>query len=225
MLNHTAHACVFDAYGTLFDVHSATRQLESRLGEYADEVSTIWRQKQLEYTWLRSLMGEYADFERIVNDSLEYALKHAGIDNAGLRDDLLQAYRQLDCFPEVPATLKALKDNGLGIAILSNGTRNMVESCIEHTGLGNAIDVVLSVDSVRIYKPAPRVYELAVDHYGPPVPGICFQSSNAWDIAGAAHFGFTCVWINRNNTIPEILPGQAAHVLPDLTQLPGLVTD
>ena len=223
MLDHAPHACVFDAYGTLFDVHSATGRLRSRLGEHADTVSAVWRQKQLEYTWLRSLMGEYADFERVVDDSLQYALGQAGIDDPSLRDDLLAAYRQLECFPEVPAVLESIKNSGLGIAILSNGTREMIDSCVSHAGLDHLIDEIISVDSARIYKPSPRVYELAVDRYGPPVPGIAFHSSNAWDIAGAAYFGFSCIWINRSNSSPEILPGHAACTLPDMKGLPDLL--
>ncbi len=224
MLEHKPHACVFDAYGTLFDVHSAVRRLQARIGDHADEVAAIWRQKQLEYTWLRSLMGEYADFERVVADSLQYALNRSGIDDPALRDDLLNAYRELDCFREVPSVLERLKAQGMGIAILSNGTRDMVEACVSHAGLNNLIDTVLSVDSVRAYKPSPRVYELAIEHYGPPVPGIAFQSANAWDIAGAARFGFSCIWINRKQTIPEILPGEAACTLNDLEGLPALIS-
>lgn len=223
MLDHAPHVCVFDAYGTLFDVHSAVDKLRSRLGEQAATVSAVWRQKQLEYTWLRSLMDEYADFERVVDDSLQYALREVGSDDPVLRDELLAAYQQLECFPEVPAVLEHLKNRGLGIAILSNGTRRMIESCISHAGLENLIEEVISVDSTRIYKPSPRVYELAVERYGPPVPGIAFHSANAWDIAGAAHFGFSCIWINRNNIHPEILPGQAACTLPDMNSLPELI--
>ena len=223
MLEHAPHACVFDAYGTLFDVHSAVARLRTRLGDRADMVSSVWRQKQLEYTWLRSLMDVYAGFERVVEDSLQYALRHAGMDDPALRDELLAAYRQLDCFPEVPAVLQSLKETGLGIAILSNGTRPMVESCISYAGLEQLIDEVISVDSSGIYKPSPRVYELAVERYGPPVPGIAFHSANAWDIAGAAHFGFSCIWINRMNTIPEVLPGEAACTLPDLRGVPELI--
>lgn len=222
MLEHAPHACVFDAYGTLFDVHSAIHKLKKRVGEQADTISAVWRRKQLEYTWLRSLMGEYADFERIVSDSLQYALGQAGIDDPSLRDELLDAYQKLDCFPEVPAVLESLQSSGFGTAILSNGTRSMVESCVRHAGLDKLIDEILTVDSARIYKPSPRVYELAVDRYGPPVPGIAFHSANAWDIAGAAHFGFSCIWINRNNTIAEKLPGRAACTLPDLQGVPEL---
>lgn len=223
MLEHASHACIFDAYGTLFDVHAAVRRLKERIGERADEVSAVWRQKQLEYTWLRSLMGDYADFERVTDDALQYALRQAGIDDTSLRDELLGAYQQLECFPEVPAVLEALKQQGMGAAILSNGTRKMVESCVEHAGLDELIDTVISADSAKIYKPSPRVYELAVDRYGPPLPGITFLSANAWDIAGAAYFGFSCIWINRGNGHPEILPGEAACTLPDLNGLPDLI--
>jgi len=223
MLEHAPHACVFDAYGTLFDIHSAVNRLRERLDDKADAIAATWRRKQLEYTWLRSLMGEYADFEQVLQDSLQYALTQANRNDSTLRDDLLNGYRQLDCFPEVPAVLGALKERGLAVTILSNGTRAMVESCVRHAGLQDLIDDILSVDSVRIYKPSPRVYELAVDRYGPPVPGIAFHSANAWDIAGAAYFGFSCIWINRGSVNPEVLPGKAACTLPDLSGLPELI--
>lgn len=223
MYENSHHACVFDAYGTLFDVHSAVRRLHTRLGDKADPVAQLWRQKQLEYTWLRSLMGEYADFEKIIEDSLSYAFARADIKDPALRDDLLETYRQLDCYPEVPAVLRTLKDEGYGIAILTNGTEPMTVSCIEYAGLKDCIDDILTVESVRIYKPSPRVYELAVDRFGPPAGGISFQSANAWDIAGAGYFGFRTVWINRTNSVPEVLPGYPLHSLPDLAGLPELL--
>lgn len=223
LFNQRPNVCVFDAYGTLFDVHSTVKRLQQRVGEQADQVSAVWRQKQLEYTWLRSLMGEYADFEQLVADSLDYALTEAGIEDRPLRDDLLTGYRLLDCFPEVPAVLKTLKQLGYSTAILSNGTKSMVQSCVDHNGIGDYLDDILSVDTQHIYKPSPRVYEMAIDRFGPPAGSISFQSANAWDIAGAAYFGFTCIWINRTGSIPEVLPGLAACTLPDLSRLPEVI--
>ncbi len=217
------HICVFDAYGTLFNVHSAVQRLSSRLGDRADSVSRVWRQKQLEYTWLRSLMGAYADFEQITADSLTYALTSNGIDDPALYADLLAGYRQLDCYPEVPEILQAIKKLECQTAILSNGTAAMIESCVRHAGIADWIDAVLTVDSVRIYKPSPRVYELAVDRFGPPPAAIYFLSANAWDIAGASRFGFTTIWINRSGNRPEVLPNHPTHVLPDLADLPNLL--
>ncbi len=223
LFNQRPNACVFDAYGTLFDVHSAIKRFKDRLGAQADRISATWRQKQLEYTWLRSLMGEYADFEQLVADSLDYALTVAEIEDRPLRDDLLTGYRQLDCYPEVPEVLKTLKQLGYSTAILSNGTKNMVQSCVDHNGIGDYLDEILSVDSQHIYKPSPRVYELAIDRFGPPAGSISFLSANAWDIAGASYFGFTCIWINRTANIPEVLPGGAACTLPDLSRLPDVI--
>lgn len=223
MFEQHPHACVFDAYGTLFDVHSAVAQLRDRVGAQAEQVSASWRRKQLEYTWLRSLMGEYADFERVLADALDYALRQADIDDPALRTDLLAAYNRLDCYPEVPGVLRTLKQQGYGIAILTNGTSAMMRSCVEYSGLGEWLDDILTADHLRIYKPSPRVYELAVDRFGPPAAGISFQSANAWDIAGAAYFGLACVWINRQQTITEELPGRPLHTLSDLEGLPALL--
>ena len=225
MMEHPIHACVFDAYGTLFDTQSAVQRHQSRLGEQTAGIAAVWRQKQLEYTWLRSLMGAFVDFEQLVADALQYAFDKHELDDPALQADMLADFQALDCFPEVPSVLQRLKDQGIGVAILSNGTHPMIESCMQHADLESLIDAVLSVDSVGIYKPSPRVYELAVDHYGPPVPGIAFQSANAWDIAGAAHFGFSSVWINRRQEPAEVLPGKATCKLPDLEGLPDLIAE
>ena len=225
MMEHPIHACVFDAYGTLFDTQSAVYRHQSRLGERTGGIAAVWRQKQLEYTWLRSLMGTYVDFEHLVADALQYAFDKYELNDPTLHADILADFQALDCFPEVPAVLQQIKAQGIGVAILSNGTRAMIESCIRHAGLESLIDAVLSVDSVGIYKPSPRAYELAIDHYGPPVPGIAFQSANAWDIAGAAHFGFSSIWINRRQEPAEILPGKATCMLHDLKGLPDLITE
>ena len=198
---------VFDAYGTLFDVHSAVSRHQSRLGEKAQAVSALWRAKQLEYTWLRSLMKHYVDFWQVTQDALDYALDSYKIDNESLRRDLLNAYYKLDCYPEVPETLRNLKELGLGTAILSNGTPKMLEAVVSNNHLEDVLDSIFSVDSIEIYKPAPQVYKLATDQLGSTPEEILFFSSNAWDVAGAATFGFQVVWVNRFGQAPEHLPG------------------
>lgn len=220
MSDPAIRACVFDAYGTLFDVHSAVGRYNDQLGEQAGTVSQLWRQKQLEYTWLRSLMGDYADFSRIVSDALDYALSAHRISDSALHGRLLRAYNELECYPEVPAVLQALKARGLPVGLLSNGTRKMLEANVAAAGLTDLIDDILTVEPALIYKPSPRVYELAIDQYGPPPASISFQSSNAWDVAGAAYFGFRSVWINRLQQPAEVLPGHAKIELPDLNRLP-----
>lgn len=216
-------ACVFDAYGTLFDVHSAVGKGGSALGDKAPAVSDLWRQKQLEYTWLRSLMGVHLNFRQVTRDGLEYALASHGVEDPALRDRLLALYDDLDAYPEVPATLAALKAAGLKTAILSNGSPDMLTAAVASAGLGESLDALLSVEEVGIFKPDPRVYELAVDRLEIPAPRICFLSSNAWDANGAAHFGFKVAWINRFHKQPERLPGEPAAVIHRLDELPGLL--
>ena len=216
-------ACVFDAYGTLFDVHSAVGRLRADVGPKADQISQVWRTKQLEYTWLRSLMGDYRDFWHVTGDALDYALAAAGVDPAPIRDRLMDAYLGLDAYPEVPAILGRLKTAGMKTAILSNGEPNMLEAAVNAAGLSGLLDDVLSVDPLKVYKPHPSVYQLAVDRLGVKPDGIAFQSSNAWDVHGAAFFGFRPVWINRFGAPAERLPGGAEHEMSDLAGLPDLL--
>ena len=190
-------ACVFDAYGTLFDVHSAVGRHRARIGEHADAVSALWRTKQLQYTWLRSLMGKHVDFWHLTGDALDYALAEHAISDSQLRDDLMAAYMELDAYPEVRDTLSRLKDAGLKTAILSNGSPAMLESGANSAGIADLLDENLSIEEVGIYKPDPRVYQMAVDRLGVTREEISFQSSNAWDAVGAATFGFRVAWINR----------------------------
>ncbi len=205
-LKDVKHA-VFDAYGTLFDVHSAAAQHQKKLGDKAQTVSTLWRTKQLEYTWLRSLMQRYVNFSQVTRDALDYALESHGIADESLRQDLLNAYQQLSCYPEVPETLQKLKQQGLGTAILSNGSFEMLEAGVRNSGLEELLDGVFSVETIRIFKPDPQVYQLAVDQLGCDPQEILFFSSNAWDVSGSATFGFQAVWVNRFGQAPERLPG------------------
>lgn len=206
VLKSVKHA-VFDAYGTLFDVHSAASRYQARLGEKAQAVSALWRTKQLEYTWLRSLMQRYVDFWQVTQDALDYALDSHGIDDGSLRKDLLSAYHELACYPEIPETLRELKQRGLGTAILSNGSPEMLESGVSNSHLQGVLDAIISVDTIGIFKPSPQVYQLATNQLACNPEEILFFSSNAWDVSGAASFGFQAVWVNRFAQAPERLPG------------------
>ncbi|MGC4410263.1 haloacid dehalogenase type II [Rhizobium rosettiformans] len=213
-------AYVFDAYGTLFDVHAAVRRHSAAIGPDAQALSDLWRVKQLEYTWVTSLMGQYRDFRALTEDALDFCLaRYPGVDK-GLRADLLDAYRKLDCFAEVPDVLAALRETGARIAILSNGTPAMLEDAVDAAGIGHLIDEIFSVDPLKIYKTAPAAYALVTSSLRISAPDIAFQSSNRWDIAGAKAFGMTCHWINRSGA-----PDEYMEFLPDkvLSSLSGLV--
>lgn len=216
-------ACVFDAYGTLFDVHSAVAHHRPRLGDAADRVSALWRGKQLEYTWLRSLMDRHADFRQITADALDYALTACAVDDTALRDELLRAYLVLDAYPEVAPVLTRLRDAGYRLAILSNGSPDMLQAAVDSAGISGLLDATLSVEDVGIFKPSPRVYQLAVDRLGVPRAQISFQSSNAWDVVGAATFGFPVAWVNRFGQQRERLTADPHAEIDDLNQLPGLL--
>ena len=218
------NACVFDAYGTLFDVHSAVGKYIERLGDVSEQVSNIWRTKQLEYTWLRSLMKKHADFWQVTQDALDYALAVFNINDKQLRNDLINAYLELDCYPEVPDTLQKLKDSGQQIAILSNGSPAMLEAVVKSSGLEDLVEIILSVEMVGIFKPDPAVYQLAVKQLGLTAAEIVFMSSNAWDAVGATAFGLRVAWINRFSQRPERLPFQPDIEIKTLDQLPGLLS-
>ena len=198
-------AFVFDAYGTLFDVHSAVGRYQDRLGAEADAVSAKWRSKQLEYTWLRSLMGEYKEFFALTRDALDYVMAFYGIDDDEAKELLMNAYLSLDCYPEVPDVLAGLKQQGHKLAILSNGSPDMLTAAVDSAGLGNLFDALLSVDVLAIFKPDMRVYQLACDALDVEPGEVMFQSSNAWDAVGAKCFGFNVNWINRFNQPAERL--------------------
>lgn len=216
-------ACVFDAYGTLFDVHSAVRRGGQALGEQGDAVSDLWRQKQLEYTWLRSLMGAHVDFWQVTSDGLDFALTASGIKDRALHDRLMDLYLSLDAYEEVRPTLETLKASGLQTAILSNGSPRMLEAAVNSAGLAQLLDATLSIEEVGIYKPDARVYQLTLDRLGVSKDEVCFLSSNGWDAKGAAHFGFHVAWINRFNKEAERLPGDLAAVIHRLDELPPLL--
>lgn len=216
-------ACVFDAYGTLFDVHSAVGKHRERLRNIADQVSAVWRTKQLEYTWLRSLMRRHADFWQVTQDALDFAFDMYTVKDPDLKKDLIEAYLQLDCYPEVPEALSELKSRGFKIAILSNGTPKMLEAAVRNSGLGTMIPEIFSVEKAGVFKPDPRVYQIAVNELNVKPEEIAFQSSNAWDASGAATFGFKVAWINRFGQSPEKLPGKPDVEIQSLSELPALL--
>lgn len=216
-------ACVFDAYGTLFDVHSAVARAKEQIGPKADALSQIWRAKQLEYTWLRALMSRHVDFWQVTGDALDYAIAAQGLEPGPIREPLMQAYLSLDAYPEVPHVLRRLRAGGLKTAILSNGEPRMLAAGASSAGIEYELDAILSVEEVAIYKPHRQVYQLALDRLGVRPEEIAFQSSNAWDVHGAATFGLQAVWVNRGGATPERLPGEPAAELRDLSGLPGLL--
>ncbi len=215
--------CAFDAYGTLFDVHAAAAECRDALGDAADRLSQLWRQKQLEYTWLRSLMGDYVDFWHVTGEALDYAMAAVGLRDDPLRARLMEIYLRLGAYPEVAASLAALKDGKLRTAILSNGSMPMLISAVRNAELDDDLDKILSADAVRIYKPHASVYQLVPDAFKVPNEAVCFLSSNAWDVAGAAHFGFRAVWVNRFGMTAEQLPAKPVHVIGRLDDLPPLL--
>ncbi len=216
-------ACVFDAYGTLFDVGSAVRQCADALGEKALPLSLRWREKQLQYTWLRTAQGKYVDFSQVTREALEYALEDLHLGRPGLAERLLHVFDRLDVYAEVPSVLRALKGARMRTAILSNGSPAMLAALVEHSGIGQWLDAVLSVDSVQVYKPDPRAYQLALDRLGITAKQVCFLSSNGWDAYGASSFGMRVAWCNRTSQPPERLPGQPDAQLQSLDGLPALL--
>ena len=216
-------ACVFDAYGTLFDFASAAAGCRDVLGEKAATLTALWRDKQLQYTWLRGLQGRHADFWQVTSDALDFSMESLGIADPILRARLLNLYRTLQCFPEVPQVLKDLKQAGFVTAILSNGAPAMLADAVKGAGLGGLLDHVLSVEQVGVFKPHPSVYQLALDTLGLPADEIAFQSSNAWDAHAASAFGMRVVWCNRYAQRRERLPGSPDREIRSLAELPALL--
>lgn len=215
-------ACVFDAYGTLFNVDSASGRLRDRIGDSAAALATLWRDKQLQYTWLRTAQGRHADFAQVTRDALVHALEALRLD-ASLEGDLLAAFDTLDAFPEVAEVLRAVRQAGFATAVLSNGTPLMLSSLLGHAGLAYAFDAVYSVESVGAFKPDPRVYALACTGLGLQPAQICFLSSNGWDAHGAAAFGMRVVWCNRRGQPDDRLPGAPDAWIRSLLELPALL--
>ncbi|MEP9397164.1 haloacid dehalogenase type II [Mesorhizobium sp. KR2-14] len=219
-MRHPAY--VFDAYGTLFDVHAAVRRHAGAIGPDGQLLSEIWRAKQLEYSWVRTLMGSYLDFWQLTEQALDFAFRKVPSADPALRQELLDAYWQLDCYPEVPAVLKALKAEGARIAILSNGSPAMLEAAVRSAALDQVLDDVFSVDEVRRFKTDPAVYDMVSTGWRLYPDAISFQSSNRWDVAGATRFGFRTVWINRTGQPDEYQDLKPGLILPSLE---GLLSD
>lgn len=216
-------ACVFDAYGTLFDVSTPAARCADALGDDAGRLTALWRSKQLEYSWLRSLRGDFVDFWHVTGQSLDYAMTSLGIANPHLRSRLMEMYLALGAYPDVPETLSALKRSGIKTALLSNGSVSMLTSAVKSSGLNDYLDAVISVDPVRTFKPHPSVYQLAVDRMKLPTGQIGFVSSNYWDVSGAALFGFKVVWLDRLGGVADSLPGVPEARVSSLADLPGLL--
>jgi 2-haloacid dehalogenase len=218
---------IFDAYGTLFDVNAAARNLAQEPGQ--EDFATIWQQvardwrmKQLNYTWLRAVTGAHEDFWCVTENSLDWALEAAGLDDSGLRDRLLALYRELDCYPDVRGMLERLKEMRIATGILSNGTPEMLDAAVEHAGIGDLLDSILSVEAVGVFKPARDVYDLVGRVHGVPAEDVLFVSANGWDAACATGYGFRTVWINRRNEPKERIPWSPNWSLPDLNAVPEI---
>ncbi len=220
----TITACVFDAYGTLFDVASPVQRLGPKLGAKGPELIALWRRRQLEYSWLRSLMNRYCDFWQITQESLDYAL--AALEypaDAALRQELLDTFLTLDAFPDAVRTLRLLRENGFRTAILSNGTPQMLHAAGEAAGVTPLVDLVLSVEATGCYKPDPSVYRHAVQRLDVPPERILFVSANGWDVAGASAYGLRTVWVNRPKAPIEELGTHPTATLTSLNDLVGLL--
>lgn len=220
--------CIFDAYGTLFDVAAAARQAAAepafeRISETWSQIANDWRLKQLQYTWLRAITGDHTDFWAVTGDGLDWALERAGhTGDTALRERLMALYWELQAYPEVPDMLAALKDAGMATGILSNGSPDMLSGAVTSAGISRNLDHVLSVESVGIFKPDARVYDMVGHAYGCACAEVLFVSSNGWDAAAAAGYGFTTVWVNRAGEPMDRLPARPGHILSDLTTIPDL---
>lgn len=210
---------VFDAYGTLFDVNSAVAKHKESIGQGADRLAEMWRIKQIEYTWNYSLIGRYRDFRDLTAAALDFAATTTGGLPDGLRSVLLDAYEQLDAYPDVASALRRLRQAGAKTAILSNGTPAMLGTATRAAGLDDLLDAVISVEDVRVYKTSPAVYDLIGARFGTTPAEISFQSSNRWDIAGATAYGFRTVWVNRTGKPDEYLDLAPARTIESLEAL------
>lgn len=216
-------ACVFDAYGTVFDFASAAARCPDIPEDRSAALTVLWRDKQLQYTWLRTLQGRYVDFWQITGDALDFALDSLAIQSPRLREALMELYRTPAAFPEVREVLLTLRQSGLATAILSNGTPAMLDDAVSGAGLNGLFDAVLSADAVSAFKTHPSVYQYALDQLGLPASAVSFQSSNAWDAHAASDFGMRVVWCNRYGQQRERLPGAPDHEIRTLAELPALM--
>jgi 2-haloacid dehalogenase len=216
-------ACVFDAYGTLFDVNSAAAQAKDELGERWQPLAELWRSKQLQYTWLRGLMGRHADFWQVTGDALDFALASFKIEDAALRERLMGLYLRLAAYPEAKDTLLRLKAAGMKLAILSNGEPKMLASAAQNSGIDKILDAILSVEAVKVFKPHPGVYRMAEERFGLAAQAMCFVSSNGWDAYAAKAYGYNVLWCNRFAQPPERIPSPPDAQIGTLAELPQIV--
>jgi 2-haloacid dehalogenase len=216
--------CVFDAYGTLFDIATPVMKFAGDLGDKAPALVSLWRQKQLEYSWLRSLTGVHADFWTVTRDALDYAFEALAITERDLRDEMMALYLKLDAFDDVAGALQAVRAKGRRTAILSNGSPSMLDAAVRHAGLEKLFDMVLSVEDVGVYKPSRRVYRLAMQRFQiQDAPAIGFISANSWDAQAAAQFGFQAVRLARTPGFDDRMPGKPAARIASLSELSALI--
>ena len=215
-------ALVFDAYGTLFDVNSAAKKCKDKIGAKWETFANFWRTTQLEYTWLRSLMKRHKNFLDVTEDSLDKSMKVFNIDK-NMKNELLSLYKVLSPYPEVKGVLKDLKKKNFKLAILSNGTLDLLNELVESNKLNNLFDNLFSVEEVKIYKPDPKVYEIPIKKYKIKSDEITFLSANTWDVSGGGNFGYNSIWVNRHNSVFDILDFQPKNEISNLTQLLDIV--
>ena len=215
-------ACIFDAYGTLFDVNSAASKCKKKLGSRWENFANAWRTTQLEYTWLRSLMKKHENFWKITEDSLDHTMETFKIKKT-MRGELLNLYKELNIYPEVKECLDNLKSKKIKISILSNGTPNLLKSLVESNNIQNYFDDIMSIEAVGIYKPDSKVYEMPINKYGCKPENICFLSSNTWDVSGGGVFGYNAIWVNRFNKVFDKLSYEPRFVINNLNQLLEIV--
>ncbi len=211
-------AIIFDAYGTLFDVNSAAEKCKSKIGDKWESFANYWRKTQLEYTWLRSLMGRHKDFWAITEDSLDKSMKAFNV-NEAMKNELLDLYKILSPYPEVKETLKKLKDKKYKLAILSNGTPALLNELVKSNNLQNLFDDIFSIEEVKIYKPSSKVYDMPIKKYNIKKEDAAFLSANTWDVSGGGNYGFSSVWVNRNSNIFDNLDYIPKNQISELNQL------
>ena len=215
-------AIIFDAYGTLFNVNSAAEKCKDKIGDKWESFADFWRTTQLEYTWLRSLMGRHKDFWQITEDSLDKSMKTFKIDSA-MRDELLSLYKVLSPFKEVPETLKILKEKKYKLAILSNGTPALLNELVNSNNLDNLFDNIFSIEQVGIYKPDSKVYDMPIKKYNIKKNEVAFLSANTWDVSGGGNYGYQAIWLNRNNNIFDNLDFKPKNEIKNLSELIKLI--
>ena len=215
-------AIIFDAYGTLFDVNSAAEKCKDKIGDKWEGFANFWRTTQLEYTWLRSLMDRHKDFWQITEDSLDKSIKVFNI-NPSMRNELLNLYKILSPYKEVPETLKTLKEKKFKLAILSNGTPSLLDELVKSNHLDNLFDDIFSIEQVGVYKPSSRVYDMPIKKYNINKSEVAFLSANTWDVSGGGNYGYQSIWVNRNNNIFDNLDFKPKYQITDLNKLIQLV--